>query len=191
MKQVKIAPSDKPEDKDKDKPNKVSKVLVFLLSMIVHLIGICPVKYDKKKEVYSFKLISWTSFWAFVRLLVFNAPLTIVPVALLVSGSVSEEVQHSGLIEEWKKSNITFEKDVIYDNDMVRMTSGFQYLACYLYYALPFVLSCPMAMPMTNILKVVRELTNKEMSFGQMFFPIKCTESLKVIYKVENALKKS
>ena len=132
------------------KSSKVLLKIVGLISMIGTTLGIIPMKIDGEDMQFSFKLFSWRSLFSFVRLVVFNAPLTIAPLVLFRGGFVEQEIENE------LDLNMT---DILtndpYANDMVQVILNLLNASCFLYYVLPFILCCKIATPMANINKTV------------------------------------
>ena len=119
--------------------------------MIAIILGIIPMKIDKKEMVFSFRLFSWRSLFSFVRLVVFNAPLTIVPLVLFQGGFMAKEIEDElGLNMTHIQSN-----EDPYGNDMVQVILNLLAGSCFLYYVLPFILCYKIASPMADINKTV------------------------------------
>ena len=69
-----------------NKMNKYSKAdqhFVFAIHTLTVCLGVSPFKFNKQTGEISFKWISCETIWSLVRLLVFNAPFSFLPVILM------------------------------------------------------------------------------------------------------------
>ena len=71
------------EEKMKNR-SKAEQYLIFGIHTLVIFVGLSPYKINKATGEFSFRWISWEAIWSLARLVVFNAPLSFLPLLLLV-----------------------------------------------------------------------------------------------------------
>ena len=150
--------------------------LIWFLKLIFKYIGMFPMDIDPKTWKFTFALFSWTSLFSFIRLVAFNAPLTLLPVVILYTELGLEGKGNQTLGNE---SDITKSFGELYQNKVVQIVFTIQDLSCFLYYVLPFLLCYKMAKPFSNIFNLIS--TPSSNSFAKdnlngyvMLFPIVC-----------------
>ena len=110
-------------------------------------------KIDYKELSFKFTLFSWRTVFSFVRLVVFNAPLTIMPMVLYRGGYVEDELTNElGLNTTDLLSN---DVNKTYMGDMAQVVINLLNASCLLYYILPFILCYKMATPLMNMHQTV------------------------------------
>ena len=94
--------------------------LVGVVTILAYMLGITPMKAATNELNLTFQLFSWTSFFSFIRLVVFNAPLTVVPLV----------IYHGGFAEQEMKTELGFNLTNLgnssnpYSGDMVQTVSN-------------------------------------------------------------------
>ena len=71
------------EEKMKNR-SKAEQYLIFGIHTLAIFFGLSPYKINKATGEFSFRWISWEAIWSLARLVVFNAPLSFLPLLLLV-----------------------------------------------------------------------------------------------------------
>ena len=124
-------------DKMKDR-SKADQYLTFLIHMFMYCIGLNPYKINKETGEISFKWISWETIWALTRLILFNAPLSFLPIILLICFRAEEFKQP----EEMSQDENTTSLDVNTTTQHVSTSTVFlavvsiEYISCYSYFIL-------------------------------------------------------
>ena len=79
---MKVTPMRQKANKMK-KYSKADQYFVFAIHTLTVCLGVSPFKFNKQTGEISFKLFSFETIWSLVRLLVFNAPFSFLPVILM------------------------------------------------------------------------------------------------------------
>ena len=72
----------KNSDKAMQKYSKADQYLLTCIQVLVYFFGLAPYKYNKETWEISFRWFSFTTFWTLIRLVVFNAPFSFLPMIL-------------------------------------------------------------------------------------------------------------
>ena len=92
---MKVAPA---EGKKLENPTKINQYLQYGIGMFACFFGLLPFKIDKENWALSFRWISSETIWSLVRLVIFNFPLSFLPVILgVVYGPGEWSSQEGGL----------------------------------------------------------------------------------------------
>ena len=70
------------EEKMKNR-SKAEQYLIFGIHTLAIFVGLSPYKINKATGEFSFRWISWEAIWSLARLVVFNTPLSFLPLLLL------------------------------------------------------------------------------------------------------------
>ena len=76
---MKVAPD---VGKKLENPTKINQYLQYGIGMFASFLGLLPFKIDRETWALSFRWISSETIWSLVRLVVFNSPLSFLPVIL-------------------------------------------------------------------------------------------------------------
>ena len=113
--------------------------LVGLVSGLASILGITPMTIDYKTFDFTFALFSWTSLFSLIRVVVFNSPLSILPLVLSHGGYWKAELVGNKLVgnitEIALKPNITMNNP--YAGDMAQIVLNLLSSSSLLYYVLP------------------------------------------------------
>ena len=135
---------------DLHKTNKFIKLFQFLS----WLLGVFPVKQNKLAGTLSFKLFSTTSFFALIRLLIFNLPFSAPSLVFAYSG-----LSHSERENYMVKNNITVKNTELTssENGKPLIVGLFDYYITYLYYILPFTFAHAMTGPINQLNEIFKQ----------------------------------
>ena len=142
------------------KTSNILEGMVYFVGLIAQFLGILPMKWDNNMN-FSFSLFSWTSFFSFIRLVVFNSPFTVFPLVLYYGGYMYQgfEIELDLNITELVMNDTI---NTIYEGSTVQIVYNLLTLANFLYYILPFNLCYQMTNPLMNLFQTVLKPSNLE-----------------------------
>ena len=92
--EVKIEPTSKksPGEVDrKENPWWIVRTIFTVILVLVKMTGLVPFTLSLETKTVNFKLLSWRTFFAFFRLIVFTFPFIILPIIFYAFGFVEDE----------------------------------------------------------------------------------------------------
>ena len=107
---MKVAPVETREGSGKimQKYSKADQYLLTCIQGLVYFFGLAPYKYNKETWEISFRWFSSTTIWTLIRLIIFNAPFSFLPMILwAIYGPGEQESADTEDNEDSKVANAT------------------------------------------------------------------------------------
>ena len=150
--EVKIEPTSKKSPREVDKkenPWWIVRTIFTVILLLVKMTGLVPFTLDLETKTVNFKLLSWRTFFAFFRLIVFTFPFIILPIIFYAFGFVEEEAFNAVLAAS-ENSTMKWNSS----SNIGLIVRGFELYVNLLVYILPFAFAYFLAKPLENIYKI-------------------------------------
>ena len=149
--EVKISPTSNKSVKEvegKETPWIVRTIFSVILNL-VKLTGLLPFSICLETKSVNFKLVSWKTFFAFLRLLAFTFPFIILP-SIFYFGGFVEEAAYAAVSAA--SGNTTHKR--LQNSKIGQIVAGIEFYANLLVFMLPFAFGYFLAKPLENIFRI-------------------------------------